>query len=80
MSNDTENIAFGTVTSEAFPAPFTFVAGNIDFADDTAAYESRVVGRHDFTYELVTGCTGKSVVPALEFEICIANSPQHQTN
>ncbi len=55
-------------------------ASQIDFADHPLPHQLAVVGFDNLAHELVAGCSGETVVAALQFEIGIADAAAQQTN
>ncbi len=68
------------MTAEIAPAPRTAPARQIDLPDNAFADQ---MGRIRFDYfadKLMPRRTGEAVVSALQFQICIANSANQQSN
>jgi hypothetical protein len=68
------------MTSETAPAPFALIAGEVDFADRAPAHQGRRVRFDYFAHEFMTRRAGKAVIPALKFEVGIADAATKQAN
>jgi hypothetical protein len=80
MPDNSKNLSCWAVPAETSLAPVTTPACQIDFADDAATEQPRIVGINHFTDEFVAGRSRKSVVPAKELDIRIANAAAQKSN
>jgi len=78
MLDDSQHSPMRTVTAEAAPAPFTFLASEIDLAYHSMTDPTGRVRLHYFADEFMAGRPAKSVIAALEFQIGIADSSVQQ--
>jgi hypothetical protein len=66
------------VPAKTVAAPLALAAGEIDFTNDTASQQLRIVRFDDFTDKLVPRRSAKSVVASLKFEIRVANAARQK--
>ena len=78
--DNTQHAAYGTMPAEAASAPFALAARQVDLAGDADAQPLRVFTGDDFAHELVSGCSGESIVTALQFEVSGADSCGEHSN
>src|SRR5579885_3767406 len=68
------------MSPQSLRTPVAFAAGEVDFTDDTASHEPRIVCGDNFADEFMTGSACEAVVSTLQFEIGIADAPQQEPN
>jgi hypothetical protein len=78
MADNPENRSRWTMASEVFSTPFAVSARQIDFPNNAPADEIRIARTHNLSHKLVARRSAESVVPTLQFEICVANAAHQQ--
>jgi hypothetical protein len=78
MPNDSEHCPVRTVTSESAAAPVARIAREINLADDALSDEMRCICFDNLSDELMSGCSAKTVVAPLQFDVGVADAADQQ--
>src|SRR5262250_360102 len=80
MPDNAEDRSRRTMAPEALSTPFTFSACQVDFTHNPPGGKIRIICTHNLSHKLMAWRSAESVIPALQFEICVANAPHEQPN
>ena len=78
MIHDAEDATLRAMPAEPAAAPLASAARQVDLAHHAAADPRGRIRLHHFTHEFMSWSAGKTVVPALQFQIGIADAAAEQ--
>jgi len=76
VADNAEDCSRRAMAAQTLSAPFALSASQIDFSHNTPGYKIRIIRTDNLSHKLMARRSTESVIPALEFEICVANAAQ----